>query len=227
MNIKTAYASSIPADATERVRTKLSDGTRKRAEYYVGSERVGERSFYPSGELEYEYAFRDGRRHGWQYRHDEPGKLLSAEPYKNGLPHGTAYQWADDGRLIGSYTMEHGTGIDLWWQDWPEGPVELAEVHYLQDGVPHGFEWWLNEDQQSVYNERHWQHGLLHGIEREWNGEGKLRRCFPRYWIHDKRVTKRQYRKASANDTTLPLFREEDNSLQRDFPPEVAKHLSF
>jgi hypothetical protein len=140
LDVKTAYISSIPEDAVEKVRAKQADGARKRAEYFLNGELVGERSFHSSGELEYEHAFRNGVKHGWQYRWDTPGELLSAEPYENGVPHGTAYQWASDGRLLGTYTLEHGTGIDLWWQDWMDGTVDLAEVHYMRNGLSHGFE---------------------------------------------------------------------------------------
>ena len=219
-----AYITSIPPESEERVTDSYPDGARKETEYWINSQRVGLRRFYPSGELEDESAFRDGVRHGVQYRWDMPGKLLSAEPYEHGVPHGTACQWADDGRLVGTYTLVHGTGIDLWWQE-RDGPDYLAEVHNMQNGWPHGFEWWLNEDQHSVHTERHWLHGKLHGIEREWNYQGRLRRGCPRYWVNGERVTKRQYLRAAAQEPSLPRFRPEENEPQRTFPPEIMPHL--
>ena len=51
----------------------------------------------------------------------------------------------------------------------------LAEVHFMLKGHRHGFEWWLNEDRRSVYQERRWSLDEAPGIEREWNEKGKLR----------------------------------------------------
>ena len=223
-----AYQTSIPPDAEERITEQYPDGSKRKAEYWLDDERVGQRSFHPTGELEDEYSFRNGVKHGRQYRCDLPGQLGSVEPYENGVPHGTACQWSDyDGRLIGTYTLEHGTGIYLWRQDWSEGHVTLAEVYYLRGGKRHGFEWWVNYDQRSVDEERHWADGELHGIERDWNQQGRLRRGYPRYWVHGKRVTKRQYLRAAASDPTLPPFRPEDNDPARTFPPEIAEHLAL
>jgi hypothetical protein len=220
-----AYISHIPPDAEERVIDSYPDGAKKEAKYWLNGERVGFRRFHPTGEVADEVPYQNGVRHGTQYRWDAPGKLLSAESYEHGVPHGTARQWADDGRLIGTYTLERGTGIDLWWEERSDGSVYLAEVHFMRDGRPHGFEWWLGVDQRSVWIERHWAHGTLHGIEREWDAETRLCRGYPRYWVHGERVTKRQYLKAAAQDSSLPPFRPEENEPRRSFPPEVVDHL--
>lgn len=219
-----AYVTSIPLEAEQRITEFHPDGAPWQAGYWLDGQRVGLRHFYPTGDLEHEHAYRDGVRHGMQYRWHAPGELLSAEPFERGVPHGTAYEWGHEGRLLGSYTLEHGTGIDLWWQEW-DGTVFLAEVHPMQEGQPHGFEWWVNEDQQSVYVERHWQRWQLHGIEREWNSQDRLRRGYPRYWVAGERVTKRQYLKTAARDPTLPPFRPEENNPRRTFPPEIVPHL--
>jgi antitoxin component YwqK of YwqJK toxin-antitoxin module len=224
----TAYVTAIPAEAEERIVERYEDGARKQAEYWLDGERVGARYFDASGAPDNEWAFRKGVPHGTRYVWHEPGQLASAEPYEEGVPHGTARQWSRyDGRLIGSYTLERGTGIDLWRQDWSDGSVELAEVHYMRNGRPHGFEWWLNEDQRSVWQERHWKDGERHGIERDWNIEGRLRRGYPRYWVQGERVSKRQYLRTAARDPSLPPFRAEENEPQRTFPPEVAEHLTL
>jgi hypothetical protein len=220
-----AYVACIPPDAEERVVASYPDGTVKQAEYWLNGQHIAARHFDPTGNLEGETPYQNGVIHGIRYRWDEPGKLLSAEPFEHGVPHGTACQWAADGRLLGTYTLDHGTGIDLWWQEWSDGSAHLAEVHYMQDGEPHGFDWWLNDDQQSVFIERHWWHWNQHGIERQWNAEGRLSRGYPRYWVEGERVTKRQYLKAAARDSSLPLFRPEENEPYRSFPPEVAEHL--
>ena len=189
----------------------------------MGKELVGIREFFITGEPEYEASFRNGMPDGWQYRWDEPGKLLSCEPHEGGVPHGNAYQWASDGTLIGTYSMERGTGIDLWWEE-IDGSITLSEVYYMVDGLRHGFEWWLYRDGTPSI-EKHWIMDELHGIEREWNYDGGLRRGYPRYYVHDVRVTKRQYLAACRKDDTLPPFHIEDNARIREYPPEVTPYL--
>src|SRR5262249_25510954 len=121
-----------------------------------------------------------------------------------------------------------GTGIDLFWNPLcgREGnPYYLSEVHYMRDGDWHGYTWWLDQDQASVWVERHYVQGSLHGIEREWNQHGRLRRGLPRYFVNGIRIDKRQYLRAAAADPSLPRFRPEDNSPSRIFPEEIRKHL--
>lgn len=219
-----AYATSIPEEAIEKVKAKQAGGARKRAEYYLGGERVGERSFDLTGELEYEYSFRNGVKQGWQYRWDSPGELLSAQPYENGLPHGVAYQWGRDGRLIGSYEMAHGTGIDIWFQDWEDGQVELHEVYYEKDGFQHGYEWHFCKKRR-LSEEQHWQDGKLHGIERGWNFKGGMGRSYPAYWVSGERLSKAKYLKACKIDPALPVYDVRDDQPYRTFPEEIEKYL--
>jgi len=221
--MKPKYRSSIPKTAREWVVDRYADGTKAKAEYQVRGKLVGVRFFHETGEASFETPLKDGVYQGTVYRWDMPGVLLSSEPYRNGLPHGLARQWSEGGELIGSYEMRRGTGIDLWWSSC-YGGFGLSEVHYMKDGDRHGFEWWLNGD-TTLFEERHCLNGKLHGIEREWNSEGRLRRGYPRYYVHGEWVTKRQYLKACATDPTLPKFREADNKPKRQFPPEVAKHF--
>ena len=95
---------------------------------------------------------------------------------------------------------------------------------YECSGQAHGFDWWLEID-ASLSQERHWTEGQRHGIEREWNHKGGLRRGYPRYYVHGEPLTKQHYVKACAKDTTLPPFHLDDNSPQRVFSPEIAIHL--
>jgi hypothetical protein len=120
--------------------------------------------------------------------------------------------------------MVHGTGYDVWRGQIADGPVHVSEIHPMRDGLPHGFEWWLNEDQESVHEEKPWCEGKLHGVERFWVG-GKLRRGYPKYWVRDKAVQRRQYVSAARKDPTLPPFRLKDNSPRREFPPEIRRLL--
>jgi hypothetical protein len=123
--------------------------------------------------------------------------------------------------------MVYGTGYDVWRTQIADGPVYVSEIHSNRNGSLHGFVWWLEEDQKSVHEEKHWYEGKLHGIEREWNLDGKPRRGFPKYWVNDRAVSKRQYISAARKDPTLPPFRVKDNSPKREFPPEIRQSLGI
>lgn len=225
MDQKTAYVSSIPPEEREKITGIFPDRSPVSAEYYLGKELVGQRRYHRSGKLINERSFRNGQRHGWEYRWDRPGELLSATPYENGVEHGTAYQWGHSGRLIGTYTMEHGTGIDLWWQEREDGSITLTEVYYMHAGLGHGYVWHFHEPGK-LRSEQRWHQGKQHGIERRWRWQrGNLERGYPRYWVQDERVTKRQYLRAMKSDPNLPPFRQEENLPEREFPPEIARHL--
>jgi hypothetical protein len=220
------YRSSIPKAARERIVATFVDSPQKyKAAYILGGKLVGERYFHKTGELSYERPVKNGLTHGIVYRSDTPGKLLSAEPCFRGKLHGTARQWSNDGRLIGTYKMKHGTGIDLWWQESGNGVPHLSEARYLKDGMWHGFEWWWLGSKE-LTQEAHFWNGKEHGIERRRNLQGRLHRGYPRYWINDERVSKRQYVHACTTDPTLPPFRERDNQPKRRFPAEIRVHLS-
>ena len=139
--------------------------------------------------------------------------------------HGIAKQYDGRGRIVGTYKMNHGTGYDIWRDQLQAWPIYVSEIHPMRDGLPHGFEWWLNQDQRSVCEEKHWFDGQWHGIEREWNFRNKLRRGYPKYWIRGEAVTKQQYLAAARKDATLPPFRLKDNSPKREFPPEIRRLL--
>ena len=223
------YRSSIPRTAKERVLAVHLTGPQKyKAEYRINGRVVGVRQFDQSGKLELERPIRNGLLHGMLYSCDE-GTVISAEPYRSGLAHGTARQWSYDGELIGTYTMKHGTGLDLWRckKNWGDKRVYLAEARFIKEGKWHGFEWWLNEDQKSVHDEQHFWENMQHGIQRSWNNKGHLRRGYPRYWVNNKQVTQRQYLRACTKDSNLPPFRESDNRPRRKFPPEVLAAISL
>ena len=200
-------------------------GAKCEAEYRQCRRLVGRRGFFPSGEIEYERACRDGRLHGLQFEWYALGTLASVERWVDGVPHGTARQWARNGTLLGTYRMMRGSGTDLWWGERLDGTPYLSEVLHWRQGAPYGFEWWINEDQQSVDIERHWSPLGQHGIERQWNASGRLRRGYPKYHVNGVRVTKCQYLAARAADPSLPPFLAEDNRAVRRFPRQVAKHL--
>ena len=64
--------------------------------------------------------------------------------------------------------MKHGTGLDLWRCKKTRGNkrVFLAEGS-IKEGKWHGFEWWLNEDQKSVYDEHPFWEILRRGVRKK------------------------------------------------------------
>ena len=221
--------SSIPPGARGRIMRRHPSGAKERVEYTLAGATVGYRLFDADGAVIFDCGLRKCKPHGMAYRLDMPGRVLSATPYRNGLEHGLARQWSADGtRLIGSYRMRNGTGVDLWWQETTTRPPRpyLAEVRFVVRGLLHGFEWWLNEDQASVYEERHWREGKLHGIERLWNRNGRLRAGFPRMFVQGVRVTRRAYERARETDASLPPVRKIEDRNRRTFPAAVARRLN-
>ncbi len=170
------YRSSIPKVAKEHILATYIAGPQKyKSEYRLGRKVVGVRYFENSGALQSEVPLKDGKRLGTVYFFEQ-GAVVWSEPHSNGFAHGTARQWSESGDLIGTYNMKRGTGLDLWRCEriGETGSIYLSEARYLKDGMYHGFEWWLNEDQRSVHNECHFWRDHKHGIERVWNVEGRF-----------------------------------------------------
>jgi antitoxin component YwqK of YwqJK toxin-antitoxin module len=238
------YKSSIPKGCAERVVREYHAETEnipediagsasyKEAELILNNEVVGFRIYNGDNVLIKETPLKGGIKHGIEYFFYDSGQLELVEPYAEGKMHGTACQYSEDGRLMGTYSMEHGTGYDIWRHECMEedsnpDDVYVAEIHSMKDGLPHGFEWWLNENQRSVDVETIWYMGKLHGITRVWNHEGKLSRGFPKYYINDSKVNKKTYLKGCEKDPTLQIFKPEDNSPFRKFPKEIEKILAL
>jgi hypothetical protein len=213
--------SDIPQGIVERLTREYYQLT----ECVLDGRVVGQRAYTRDGRLVIETPLKDGKKHGREYVWEEDGALVSMEPYVDGKIHGVAKQYGRNGKIIGTYRLVHGTGFDIWRQEREDGSIYISEIHSLENGLPHGYEWWLNEDQQSVWYERHWYAGQYHGVEREWNSAGKLRSSYPKYWIRGEPVIKRHYVKAAHHDDTLPPFRESDNRPQRGFPPKLQRLL--
>ena len=188
----------------------------------LNGEVVGQRAYGEEGQLVTETPLRNGVKHGREYQWEDDGQLSLIEPYVNGKIHGTVKQYGRDGSIIGTYSLRHGTGYDVWRVEDEDGAIRISEIHTLRDGLPHGYEWWLSKP-HLVYEERHWHEGEFHGIEREWNLANKLRRGFPRYWVRGERVDKQKYLGAAKDDPSLPPFRVKDNSPRRKFPLEIEQ----
>jgi antitoxin component YwqK of YwqJK toxin-antitoxin module len=212
------YGTSIPADAVEVIEEYHPGGTRKAVSYFVGGDKVGQRWWYEDGSLEFEEQMRGGEVHGHMYRFYESGQLMEVQPYCDGKMHGTGQQWSEDGRLLVAWQLARGTGLDLWCDS---STGTLAEEHRRPGEGQLGYTRQWNADERTVWQEYCYVLGLgYHGVWREWNTRGRLRRGFPRYYVNDRRVTKRQYLRACRTDPMLPRYRAEEDDPHRKLPPE-------
>jgi len=222
--------SSIPQNIVEKpVRDFKQEGALHHdrvTECFLNDIRVGQRIYNRQGTMILETPIRDGLKHGWEFTWDDDGKLLLIEPYVKGKIHGTAKQYGSEGNVIGTYTLVHGTGFDIWRQENEDQAVFISEIHSLQDGVPHGCEWQFVSPHRNLWYERNSYTGKIHGIERIWNSKGRLRRGYPRFYVLDQVVSKQKYLELSQTDKSLPTYQEDDNLPQRHFPQEVEEILA-
>lgn len=226
------YNSDIPAKAAEQIaepgRSIGGAMWSEKRECTVDGVVAGYRNYDIDGNLWLETPIRNGRKHGTEYSWDigDNGPILSlSEPYENGLVHGTARQWAPDGTILGTYTLTHGTGYDVWRGYDDHGQVYIAEIHAYKDGYPHGFEWWLNDD-QTISSENHYKYKVgLHGIERRWNSDGSLETDYPKFYIDNEFVGKSAYLSRQTDDPDLPDYAEADDKNVRKFPDDVLASM--
>lgn len=217
--------SDIPQDATEVDGWEYGEaGTLsfiRVKECVLNGSVIGLRVYDSEGKLKMETPLKENKKHGREYVWGQLGNLESMEPYVDGQMHGLAKQYGRNGKVIGTYRFVRGTGYDIWRHENEDGSIGISEIFMVREGALHGYEWWVNLDQCSVYHERHWQYGKYHGIERKWNQEGRLRRGYPKYWIQGEAVSKRAYLTFAQQDKTLPEYREEDDGPQRKFPADI------
>jgi len=216
-----AYKSWIPADAVETVTERYPDGTKKESSYFVGDEEVGYRMWDDAGRLDYESA-RSGPCKGSYYGFHANGQLSEVQPYRNGMMHGIGKQWSEDGELLVSWKLVNNVGLDLWCCTWTK---TLAEERYWPADGELGYLRQWNEDETTVWEEYFYVRGTgYHGIWREWNAKGRLRRGFPQYFIADRKVTRRQYLRACKSDPMLRPYRVEDDDPRRELPSAYLAH---
>ena len=223
------FKSDIPPNVVEQVTREFRrDGGalfHRLTNCVLNGEVVGQRAYGAEGQLVTETSLKNGIKNGREYQWDDDGRLMLIEPYVNGKVHGIAKQYGRDGTVIGTYSLRHGTGFDVWRAESVDGVISISEVHTLRDGLPHGYEWWLIRP-HVVWHELHWCEGQLHGIERLWNAANKLSRGYPKYWVNGERVDKRKYLRAVKNDLSLPPVRQQDNSPRRKFPSVIEQLFS-
>ena len=104
--------------------------------------------------------------------------------------------------------MVLGTGIDRWYTN----SGILTEERQYVSGQRHGYERWYDCGcEGQLFEEGYYWEGEPHGILRQWNHKGRLRRGFPKYFVNGQCVIKRHYLAHAKRDTRLPPFQVEDN----------------
>lgn len=51
-----------------------------------------------------------------------------------GKIHVTAKQYGRNGSVIGTYSLRHGTGYDIWRDEDEDGAINISEIYTLKDG---------------------------------------------------------------------------------------------
>lgn len=224
--MQNATPPSSPApDTRRRVPRRVPRGAEERpisgdgVEYFV-DDRLAARVYYHSnGAMEWEMYFDDaGVRHGVERYGHENGRIKWQSRWRHGVQIGKQEQWDEEGNLICATRFVRGTGADLWFSG--EGDI-LSEERHFEGGVRHGVErWWYDENR--VWHEIEYKDSLEHGIERRWNGD-RLERGYPRYFLVGERVTRRAYERARRTDPTLRPRTAEDDRPFRPLPPEALE----
>jgi len=89
---------------------------------------VVRRTFYRKGIVALEERYRNGKLHGKRRMWHRNGQLAEEDSYCHGLRHGLSRQWSASGRLLGSFHMDHGTGVQQTWHENGQLNVEFTTV---------------------------------------------------------------------------------------------------
>jgi hypothetical protein len=203
----------IDPAAEEQVLEVEPDDGRRMASYWRDGRKVGHR-FWCDGRVGMEYRIEDDVMHGPFRMYHDNGRVSEVSTYVNGLEHGVTRQFDEEGVLLGTYELDHGCGLDLWYM----AVGVLAEERRLEKGHRHGFERWWSGDNATIYIEGHFFDSQEHGIFRRWNDRQHLRRGFPKYFILGQKVQRRAYDRACRSDPTLPKYDPDDNRPNRTLP---------
>lgn len=208
----------IPRGAKEIVVARYPSGAKQRTEHRHRGDLVVEVSWEENGNPYCAWRHRAGKRHGPQVEWWENGQVSFIEPWVDGVAHGVARHYDEEGKLLLETRYVRGTGVDLWCDLQSR---TLSEETRIEGGNLRERRWW-NPDERTVHAEEHYAGGQEHGIFRQWNDRGRLRRGFPRYLVRGERVDKRTYVRMAREDASLPPYRAKDDEPRRKLPVEYV-----
>ena len=206
----------LPRGAREHVLARYPSGAKQRSEYRRGDEVVAEMLWEEDGSPSWGWRLRGGKRHGDEVEWWPNGQVSFTQPWVDGVLHGMARHYDDEGRLLLETRFVEGTGVDLWCDLYNR---TLSEETWFEAGRLRERRWW-NPDGRTVHMEEQYTDGAEHGIFRQWNEHGRLRRGFPKYFVRGERVDRRTYERRARRDPTLPRRRAEDDDPRRKLPAE-------
>lgn len=182
-----------------------------------GMRRLGRLIWSRGGRLMHEQPLdAQGRAHGIEVERDDAGAIVWCAAWVHGSMHGPLMHFDERGVPVLVTQFVRGQGTDLWMNC-----GQISEVRELLDGVPHGLVRW--GDPRRPCEEGYFVRGRRHGIFREWESDGTLRKGFPRYYLEDTRVSRRAYELARTEDSSLrPCVAREDSNY-RVMPPAVRE----
>jgi len=190
-----------------------------RGEARTGKRPLAQLTWSLEGRLLYEKPLDpSGRAHGIETERDDAGRVIWCARWVHGLMHGPAIQFDAQGRPIVVTEFVRGRGVDIW-----VSCGKVTEVREMAEGVPHGLVRWGNPARP--WEEEHFFHGQRHGVFRQWEPDGSLRKGYPHFYLRDTRVSRRKYEAARAKDESLPEYRATDDSNRRTIPQVVREAL--
>jgi hypothetical protein len=186
----------------------------------LGSRRLGRLIWSRDGALMHEQPLdAQGRAHGIEIEYDDSGAVVWCATWVHGSMDGPVVQLDERGVPVLVTGFEGGRGTDLWMSC-----GQISEVRELLDGAPHGLLRWGDPTRPS--EEGYFVRGQRHGIFREWESDGRLRKGFPRYYLDDARVSRRVYEAARVEDPSLRPYVAREDVNRRAMPEAVREALA-
>lgn len=246
-------ALKIPEEAREQWIRTVRLGLRvRRAYYWVGDDKVGERMWYENGVMAEERLFRKEVLHGFWREFYPSEKLFCEIPYRDGKLDGVVRYWDKDGQVLSESSMKNGTGNWRRYRLIVDKVSLIDETDYV-DGTKHGIEKsWVGlsrEKSQPGYSLTRFVNGLgdgwtiyrdydgrfmgsyyqskredaaMHGIERMLTRTGTNKPGHPKYWLDGEEATEAAYLKAAETDAVLKISLESDGRDSFDDVPHES-----
>lgn len=181
------------------------------------------RQYYENGQLFAERPYRQGKPDGVFRFYNENGKILGESmlkdgtgtlrefpcaqlasddaviPYRDGIIQGSVRTW-------GRYGRPRRTGLQ-------EDKVDGVHISQYRDNQLNG---WGNtyDSQGKLFLSAYSKDGVLHGVFRRYDAEGRLAGGWPKYYIRNQEVSRTAYIRAAEDDPVLKI------SLEKDRPDE-------